>query len=282
MKIRFGLWMAVGLAILVSARCAIAQEVVSGAGAMRSGGEHAPHIFARRGSAKSTTKNLIDHGGPVLPTSHVYAIYWGPVPSDVSDALYYFFNGFGGSTYANILSQYMRGVPPSPPASTYTVLAPDNSAPPTHAPSVSKIVNEVCAALGGGAPDPAGAYFVITSNFPKGGGYCAWHSYGTCNGKSIAVAYLPNVTGVRGCDIASIGSNPFTNAGQSMANVAAHELSETITDQFITGWFDTSGQEVGDKCASQFGPPVTLSNGTTWELQEEWSNANKGCVQSIP
>ncbi|HEV2171191.1 MAG TPA: hypothetical protein VGR40_09600, partial [Candidatus Binatus sp.] len=35
-----------------------------------------PHIFVR-GGTKSTNKNLIDHGGAVLPTSHVYALYWG-------------------------------------------------------------------------------------------------------------------------------------------------------------------------------------------------------------
>ncbi|HZC46613.1 MAG TPA: hypothetical protein VE243_09060, partial [Candidatus Acidoferrum sp.] len=123
---------------------------------------------------------------------------------------------------------------------------------------------------------------VITSNFPKAANYCAYHAYGTCNGHLIAVAYLPNLTGVRGCTISSISSNSFSNGGQSMANVAAHELSEAITDQFLNAWYDASGQEVGDKCAFQFGPPVTLSNGSVWQLQEEWSNANKGCVQSIP
>ena len=50
----------------------------------------------------------------------------------------------------------------------------------------------------------------------------------------------------------------------------------------INAWYDSNGQEVGDKCAWQFGSPVTLSNGIEWQLQEEWSNANSGCVQSIP
>ena len=270
------------LSILSSTYEVSAQEAPTGVNVMRRGAEYFPHAFAPKSSPKGTNDNLIDHGGPVLPTSHVYAIYWGPVPSDISDALYSFFTGFGGSSYANILTQYMRGVPPAPPASTYTTLAPDPSAPPTRAPSVSTIVNEVCASLGGGAPDPEGVYFVITSNFPKGANYCAWHSYGRCNGRLIAVGYLPNVTGVGGCDLTSLSSNSFSSGGQSIANIAAHELSESITDQFINAWYDSSGQEVGDKCAWQFSHPVTLSNGIEWQLQQEWSNSNSGCVQSIP
>jgi hypothetical protein len=287
MKTKLGLGasimtLALFLSILSSTREALAQGAPSGVDVMRRGGEYSPHLFAPKGSPKGTNQNLIDHGGSVLPTSHVYAIYWGPVSSDISDALYSFFTGFGGSSYANILTQYMRGVPPAPPATTYTTLAPDPSAPPTRAPSVSTIVSEVCASLGGGTPDPEGVYFVITSNFPKAANYCAWHSYGKCNGHPVAVAYLPNLTGVGGCDIPSLSSNSFSNGGQSTANVAAHELSESITDPFINAWYDSSGQEVGDKCAWQFGYPVTLSNGIEWQLQEEWSNSVSGCAQSIP
>jgi len=285
MKTKLGLAASIAVVVLFlsifSSTREVSAQAPAGIDVMRRGGKYIPHVFASKGSSKTKSRNLIDHGGSVLPTSHVYAIYWGPVPSDISDALDSFFSGFGGSSYANILTQYMRGVPPAPPATTYTALAPDPSAPPANSPSVSRIVNEACASLGGAAPDPEGVYFVITSNFPRAN-FCAWHSYGTCNGHSIAVAYLPNVTGVSGCDISSLSSNPFSNGGQSIANIAAHELSESITDQLISAWYDSSGQEIGDKCAWQFISPVTLSNGIEWTLQEEWSNATTGCVQSIP
>ncbi len=40
------------------------------------------------------------------------------------------------------------------------------------------------------------------------------------------------------------------------------------------GWYDSRGAENGDKCAWTFGAPlVTLSNGTQWKVQGEWSNA---------
>ena len=236
------------------------------------------HIFSK--STKTTTKNLIDHRGPVLPTATAYVIYWGNVPTDVSDALATFLGGFGGSSYANILTQYMRGG--SVPEIAYSPLAPDPSSPPVRSPKVSTIVNEVCHALGSNPPDPTGIYFVVTGNFPKGGGFCAWHSFGTCNGVSIPVVYLPNVTGVGVCDIVSDPANPFMNGGQSMANDAAHELSESLTDPFISAWYDQSGAEVGDKCQTQYGSPVTLTDGTQWSLQKEWSNNAGGCIQSLP
>ena len=166
------------------------------------------------------------------------------------------------------------------PETAYATLAPDPSSPPARSPKVSTIVNEVCHALGNTAPDPNGIYLVVTRNFPKGGGFCAWHSFGTCNGVSIPVVYLPNVTGVNVCDIVSDPANPFMNGEQSMANDAAHELSETITDPFISAWYDQSGGEVGDKCQTQFGSPLTLSDGTEWSLQEEWSRTTPTAVFS--
>ena len=230
----------------------------------------------------SGTQNLIDHGGPVLLTPHVYAIYWGSFSgSDVQPGLMDFFGGFGGSSYSNILTQYLRGA--SNPSTSYQELGTETTlSPPSHGPSVATIASEACKFIGAGAaPDTSGVYFVITSNFPKGGNFCAWHSLGTCNGQPIPVVYLPNPNGVTGCEIAGAGGNPYTVATQSSANIAAHELAEVITDPQLDAWFDSGGQEIGDKCAWQFGSPVSLGS-TTWELQELWSNAVSGCVQSLP
>ena len=229
----------------------------------------------------SGTPNLIDHRGPVLSAPHVYAIYWGSFsPSDLQAGLADFFGSFGGTSYSNILTQYLHFAPK--PTSSYLELGTDaTSSPPSHGPSVATIANEACKFIGGGTPDSKGVYFVITSNFPKGANFCAWHSLGTCNGASIPVVYLPNLTGVSGCAIGGVG-NGYSVGTQSMANVAAHELSEVITDPQLNAWYDSGGQEVGDKCAWQFQSAVRLSNGIAWQLQEEWSNAASGCVQMLP
>ena len=85
---------------------------------------------------------------------------------------------------------------------------------------------------------------------------------------------MPNIDGIAGCDPAQ----PLLGHSQGLAavaNVTAHELSETITDPRGAGWFDSGGAENGDKCAWTWSPsgPMTFSNGTRWYVQGEWSNA---------
>jgi hypothetical protein len=124
-------------------------------------------------------------------------------------------------------------------------------------------------------------YFVFTSNFPKAK-YCAWHGYGTCNGATIQIAYVPNTTGVAGCDPGNFyNCNSYSQGTRSLANVTSHEFMEAITDPDLSAWYDSSKSEIGDKCAWQFSSCVNLT-GHSWQLQEEWSNAAGpagACVQ---
>lgn len=140
-------------------------------------------------------------------------------------------------------------------------------------------MNEAWTALPSNPPDPNGLYFVITSNFPKGGDYCAWHSYGPCNGGRIAV--VPNATGVSGCDMSGTTHISYGSAGQSMANIAAHELSDAITGPFLNASYDSSGQEVGDHCAWPIAGTLTRNSGSTWQLQQAWSKRTDGRMQPI-
>ena len=238
---------------------------------------------SRHNSGTPTTQNMTNHGGAVMPGSTTYALYWGNLsmfPVDLQAGLTAFLSAYGGSGYSNILTQYMGGATST--ASSFGIDAYDTSSPPSVAPSVSTIVNEVCREINVGAlPLKAnGVYFAITSNFPTNANYCAWHSYGTCNGVTIPVVYLPNAAGVGGCEVAA-SVNSYNIWTQTMVNIAAHEISESLSDPDLNAWYDSSGQEVGDKCAWQFGSPVNLG-GTTWEIQKLWSNASSGCVQSLP
>jgi len=225
--------------------------------------------------------NLVDHGGKILPTSNTYAIWWGTqtsFPSDAKVGLDALFTGLNGSGILSVTNQYMRGGNATTSFHTNWL---DTSAPPSHGPNVSAIVGEACKLIGqnGTQPDVNGIYFVYTSNFPKGGNYCAWHSHGTCNGVDIQVAYMPNTTGVAGCDPGDLyGCNSYSQGTRSLANVTSHEFMEAITDADISAWYDSSGSENGDKCAWKFSSCVTLANGS-WQLQQEWSNATTGCVQ---
>jgi hypothetical protein len=227
------------------------------------------------------TQDLTDHGGPIIDGPVVYTIYWGDqsqFPADLQQALGDLFQGLGGSGYVNILTQYL----PTVIDPSFGASAIDTSAAPSQdrGPSVSTIVDEACKVIGAGALplDPNAIYFIATSTFPSKASFCAWHSTGKCAGVTIPVVYLPNLADTSGCR-ASTSQNPYSVPSQSMANAAAHEMAESITDPQSSAWYDSYGNEVADKCAWRFASPVIL-NGVPWELQELWSNSAGGCAQS--
>ncbi len=91
----------------------------------------------------------------------------------------------------------------------------------------------------------------------------------------------------------SPGSDPQGNPdAESAVGVAAHETLEAMTNPEGNAWMDPNGSEVGDKC--EFGPEVgtplgyapdgspynQLINGDQWLIQDMWSNATPGCVQT--
>ncbi len=225
--------------------------------------------------------NLIDHGGPVLVADTTYAIWWGPASgwaSDTQSGIDALFNGFNGTSFLGIDNQYMRG---GTATSSFVRNFFDSSSPPSRSPSVATLASEACSVLNanGVAPSSSAIYFIYTSNFPSHVNFCAFHTFGTCNGVTIQFAYMPNTTGIAGCDPGDLFScNTFSQGTRSLANVTSHEYMEAITDPDLNAWFDSAGQEIGDKCAWQFQSCVNLTNGS-WQLQKEWSNAVSGCVQ---
>ena len=89
------------------------------------------------------------------------------------------------------------------------------------------------------------------------------------------------------------GSDPQGNPeAETALDTAAHEAVEAITDPEGTGWMDPNGYETADKCETgpQEGTPLgyaadgspynQLINGHQYLIQDIWSNARTGCVQS--
>jgi hypothetical protein len=63
------------------------------------------------------------------------------------------------------------------------------------------------------------------------------------------------------------------------------EHMEAVTDGHLDAWYDASGNEIGDKCAWNFGSlPLDGGkaneqwNGHYYIVQQEWSNSKAGCV----
>ena len=255
-----------------------------------------PHLQADRAShhGGGGSSLLAYGGGSILATNTTQAIFWGSEWTSASFAgdkiagLDTFFGGFGNSGLAGLSTEYYGPVNTYvTKQSTYLGHVIDTTAAPSKAITVNQAVAEACK-ITGQAPDPNGVYFLYTSTGAGHVSYCAWHSWGNCsNGAPIQVAYMPNIDGLAGCNPSDTYGTGHSEGLAALANVTSHELSEAITDPRGAGWTDSSGAEYGDKCAWTFTGPVTLSNGSTWKLQQEWSNnaynasqgAPRGCLQ---
>jgi hypothetical protein len=251
-----------------------------------------PHLHYAKGEARpggggSGSPLLTYHNGPVIHASKTEAIFWGSQWNDASfagdkitgiDAL---FGGWNNSGISSASTEYYDTSGNVTAASTYLGHVIDASTPPRKALSVNGAVAEACAQTGNN-PDPSAVYFIYTSTGAGHVNYCAWHSWGNCsNGAPIQVAYMPNLDGIAGCDPGDT-STGHSEGLAALGNVTSHELSEAITDPRGTGWVDSSGAENGDKCAWTFTSLETLSNGSHWKMQQEWSNAAYNAGQGSP
>lgn len=223
--------------------------------------------------AAGSSVDMTWHGGTVLTSNTTLAIFWGSwgSPGDIISGLDSFFGGWGGSGMAGDSTEYSGSNGQVTANSSYLGHVFDSSAAPKRALTTSSAVAEACK-MTNNSPDPNGVYFIFTSTGAGHVSYCAWHSWGNCsNGAPVQVAYMPNITGLAGCD----PGDTFTGHSEGLsaiASVTSHELSETITDPRGAGWFDSSNGENGDKCAWAFHGVETLKNGSQWYLQGEWSN----------
>lgn len=237
-------------------------------------------IHWARGQAPITASagtNLLYHNGPVAAGTVVQPIFWGPSWSksifvgDKISGLQSFYAGLGGSIYAGTNLEYVQtgGVHVSTSV-TLDATHIDTSAAPRNGQRTNPILTEVCKVITN--PVTNGYYPVYIDNPRGNAGFCAWHSTGTCNGVQVQFAFFFNLDGDPGCDPGTTGGH--SQGLSALANVSGHEWSEMATDPHLNAWFDSSGAENADKCAWTFGTNLlTFSNGDSWRIQGNWSNA---------
>ncbi len=250
--------------------------------------------------------NLYYHGGAIQQSVRVVIVYWGTdwTTSAYSSAQSYvngFFNGVGGSSWANSTTQYCSGVAsgtvqcgtagthPTNPASAATIVYDSTSVPSS--PTQSQIAARAAAAANTYGNDANTNYMVFTPSGHSQSGFgtqwCAYHS----SSGSVSYSYMPYQPDAG----ASCGMN-FVNSGSAgyfdgFSIVGGHEYGETVTDPYpSSGWLDSNGSENGDKCAwissgQGAAADVSLSTGS-YAVQSLWSNAfnsgSGGCVLSYP
>lgn len=278
----------------------------------REGKAHEAHGGGRPGG----TKNLSYRGGSggigVETTPQIYLVFWGSQwtnndPSGEAAILENFLSGTGGSSWQNTVIQYCQGVssgtvfcggagtPAGNQTGSFAGYWYDNTSTAPSSPTQSQLASEAVNAAQhfGNTTSSSNAsvqYVIATAHGNNASGfgtqYCAWHSSTSSSVGNVAYTNLPYITDAGascGADFNGLGST----AGVTI--VEGHEMAETITDQFpSTGWLDSSGSEIGDKCAwisSGQGASayVSLSTGT-FPVQSLWSNAFNsgvgGCVLS--
>jgi hypothetical protein len=225
------------------------------------------------GSHKSP--DMTWHDGAIINSSAVTAVYWGTSWSnsnfvgDKISGLDSWYVGFSNSNYAKTSDEYTGTNGQVGPSNTYGGHVVDTTTA-SGGGSTSAILAEVCKVI---ANPVSNGYYPVYVDLPRGNaGYCAYHSYGTCGSTPVQFAFFWNLDGDPGCDPQSTVPNESQGLA-ALANVSGHEFSEERTDPRNGGWYDSRGQENGDKCAWTFNVPfVTFSNGSEWKIQGEWSN----------
>lgn len=277
---------------------------------------------------RAAVPHLTYHGGPVVSNAAVVSVLWGgagtylaQVTGSVSPNMDTFFRHVTDSSYLSWLSEYDTtggggtnqsigygsfagriAITPSAVASGTTV---EDSAIQTEL--LSQINNGHLPAPtldAVGLPNTVYALFfpggttICDTGSCSGVQFCAYHSSFTAavHGQVRNVRYMvlphPDDNIVAGC-----GSPTTDTADKVLQSYTSHELVETITDPDVAlattfapplAWYDATSGEIADICQGLAAGPVTGTDGVSYVVQQEWSNAlnkciiDKGAVRPVP
>ena len=255
--------------------------------------------------------NMTYHGTffsfqPVQHTQKVYTIFWNPsgtsFPAGYQETINQFVQDLNGSPYYGIAGQYDDSQGPISTTLLYggTWRDTTNAIPSAFLTSQSDQILEdevKRAKAANGWPDDQNSYFQVytPSNVKSPAGskaYCGFHTYDeNFFSPNLAFGLILYPSDVP-ADGSSPGgtcfvSSPWPNSMiiDSAITVSAHEIMETVTDPYGSGWYYLDGTgEIGDLCSFTFGfrdsqsGSNVLLNGHSYIIQKEWSNASSGCV----
>ena len=247
----------------------------------------------------ASAANLDSHGGPVSHSMSGVIIDWGPnVNSVYTDEtsgdpglIKYLASASGATTdIGGVLAQYMDTTGHNAANSVtyggqYQITPSVSSTTISDSQISTELVNQIQA---GNVPRPSGdgLQTIYLINFPSGdtecfpsgsqqlcsGSYfCAYHANTSLSdGTNVLYAVLPdNMSGPM-----SAGCGTASTLFGDQTSYLSHEWSETITDPLGTAWWDSTGNEVGDKCNQ------LMAAQSGWWLQYEWSNLDGACQLS--
>ena len=228
-----------------------------------------------------------------------------------TDAMTYlqdFFGSVGGSSWVNTTAQYCQGIKVGSTSCTTggTPIANlanqlkgfwvDASSTVPNRVTQADIAAEAVNAAGHfqlPSQSQAGATIIVltpSGDSMRGFGtsWCAWHSVTSYSNNNLAYAYVPYQPDAG----SACGENFVNSTDDSFGNgyfdgfsiVGGHEYAEAQTDPHPSsgayGWIDSSGSEIGDKCAWASSSANITLGANEFAVQPLWSNAKNGCVMS--
>jgi hypothetical protein len=119
------------------------------------------------------------------------------------------------------------------------------------------------------------------------GGFCAYHGTVQTAAGEVFYGVHPDMQTGSGC---FTGCGGAASVFGNQTSVASHEMVETMTDPEVglaaavaapIAWYDPTNGEIGDICNAQQGS-VLGSDGVTYVVQLEFSNAANDCIVSSP
>ncbi|MBO0868937.1 MAG: choice-of-anchor D domain-containing protein [Micromonosporaceae bacterium] len=257
----------------------------------------------------SSALDLVNHGGPIMPSTTTFTIFWLPpghntVSTNYASLMNRYLQDVGGSPLYNILTQYPGSNGNIANSSTFGGTWTDTTAFPAghdgsddaHAVTDGDIRDEVTRALSNnpswGPADLTKMYFVFTGSGVvtcKGTGdcsdttYCAYHN--AFNGDTIYGSMPYDGDSGGGCYAGGPSPNNDTAADAELSSLE-HEHFEAVNDPHLNAWFNSNGDEIGDICNRDMGTRDSTGanlylNGHPYEIQREYSNADSACVKSF-
>jgi hypothetical protein len=232
-------------------------------------------------AAPSTT--IAYSGGAVLSHVGIIAVFWGSkVDSKTTSGIDGFYNAVVANNYVDWLDEYYSSQATQGPIERGFYLGSYSITPGNTNTTLSNedIAAELATQVSNGHLPHPGRNSLFMVHFPSGisinnvpgcGNSCVnWagcHSFSTqtINGSSVTFPFAMIPDGGCGGDFSQV------------TEVASHELAESITDPFGSGW----GPEIGDPCSWQ-ATTITDYNGNTYTVQKLYSNSQGACVTTIP
>jgi serine protease len=253
-------------------------------------------------SSPTSTAQLVYHGNAVQTSPRVYLVLWGPTwgtstgdPYGVANRLHYFYQGVGGSSFANALKQFGGSTGAfTNPVGQYKGWIQDTTAVPSR-PTKQDVANAAARAAVRLNDLNYNAQYIIATpwgaldQYSISNNFCAWHNWTGVTGRTgwatyTSMPYIPYEDYLgRGCGKGKVnGANGLLDG---VTILASHEYAESVNNPGLNAWYDVDGSENADKCSWVNLANKTLSNGYTFPVQPYWSNSYRstygnGCLYS--